>query len=460
MSSSLDFLNFRGFFDEQHREDNHLKWLTAFSSNPVSLLPVFLASETERETRRRASSISVLTSTGLNCSTMMESATFPRSFQFLTVPGAVPKWQADHFRATALWENTVFHLENSIKPGRHTRGLKVYENCFRGAQAVACLSTYLNAALPKTVSRAQVLILCQKLVMTGVMEDVKDKERTIFKEGRLYRFSKEHFWQQPAAAVAELDSSPSPTPTVSGCQSPTLQKTLTERHNMSHTTLASSIKYPSDSIIAVSSHIKHLFHRQSPNEPHREFKRRNTTAGQKLKKAKSLMLHRCTTKFRSDPPPESSHRGKERAIKLSRRNAMRRESRPLKLAKIRDCQAFTEGNDEQGVYRAMAPAQRSQSQSYKMKAANTSTLRRKFTERRNSQTEKEDVAGIKGNSRKRATVTENDHAVKTYCIDTYLGCANKPKLFNVNVNPVSSVRGDAQTAAPPAGMNWVVYGYL
>lgn len=174
------------------------------------------------------------------------------------------------------------HLENSIKPGRHTRGLRIYENCFRGAQAVACLSTYLNAVLPKTVSRGQVLILCQKLVAIGVMEDVKDKKRTMFKEGRLYCFSKEHFWQQPAGA-AELDSSPSPS--LFGCQSPILHRTPIERHkteNISRTPLAvSSIKYPSDSTIAVSSHTKHcLFHRQSSYEPHSKFKRRNTKAEQ------------------------------------------------------------------------------------------------------------------------------------------------------------------------------------
>ena len=56
---------------------------------------------------------------------------------------------------------------------------------------------------------------------------------------------------------------------------------------------------------------------------------------------------------------------------------------------------------------------------------------------------------------------ENDHIVKSYCIDTNLRHTNKLKLFNAYVNPVSSVREDTQTAAPaPAGMNWVVYGYL
>ena len=449
VTGSLDFLNIRGFFDE-YREENHLKWLT-FSSAPVSLLPVYLASadHTESETIRRASNISVLTPTELNWS--MGTRTFPQSFSRL--PNC--KWQADPFRATALWENTVFHLENSIKSGRHTRGLKIYNNCFRGADAVACLSTYLNTVLPKTVSRQQVLVLCQKLVMTGVMEDVKDKERTMFKEGRLYRFSKEHFWQQPAAA--EEDSSP----TLCRYQSPTAQDTQTEKRKMKrHTPLISSVKYPSDSTIAVSSrfkHIHHYFHRQTSHEPHSEFKQRYTT-GQKLKKARSCVI-RDTNNFRSDPPPPECNR--HSPVKLSRRNAMKRGSRPwplvLKVAR---------GKDQGGVCKATTPAQRSQSQSYRIKDTPTSCkigLEKKFPDKKHLQMEKEGMDGVKGNTGKLATMKENDHVVKGYCVDTSPGPGHhvdRLRLFNVYMNPVSSVREDVQTAAPPAGMNWVVYGYL
>lgn len=471
MSSSLDFLSFGGLCDEhmQHREENCLRRLT-FSSVSVGVLPVFLArARTACETEslvRASSSISVLTPTELNHGSFMESAvTFPQSFQLPTMPGsAVPKCP---FRATALWENTILHLENSIKPGRHTRGLRIYDNCFRGAEAVACLSTYLNAVMAKTVSRGQVLILCQKLVMTGIMEDVKDKGRTTFKEGRLYRFSKEHFWQQPAGEF-------SPTPTLLGYmyQDPTPQSTQTERHKIERKPAAplavTSIKYPSDSTInAVSSRTKHIFHRQSSYESHSQ---RNIKTAQTLKKTKSLMLHWHSKKIRPDPPPPP-HSSDHGGAKLSRRNAMRRESRPIimKLPKVRDQEAFTEAEDQQEVYRAMAPAQRSQSQSYKIKNATdipNYRLQRKFTERIYLQTEKEDVSQINDNKsklRKGATMKEKGHRIKCYCIDTTLhqGHANKSKLFNVCVSPVSSVREDAQTAAPaPAGMNWVVYGYL
>ena len=463
MSSSLDFLNIRGFLDD--REDSCLKCLT-FSSVPVGVLPVFLATTAcETESLGRATSSSNV----LELNRSMESATcvIPRSFQLLPVPGgAVSKCP---FRATALWENTVFHLENRIKPGRHTSGLRVYENCFRGAEAVACLSTYLNAVLPKTVSQGQVLILCHKLVVTGVMEDLKDKERTMFKEGRLYRFSKEHFWQQPAGA----ESRPSPTHhTLLGCLSPARRSTTTptKRHKiekLSQTPLAvSSVKYPSDSTIAVSSRTKR--HRQSSCEPHSEFmiKQRNTKAGQTLKKAKSLLLHWHGKKSRSDPPPECSDRCN---VKLSRRNAMRRVSRPLTLARyrVRDQQTFTKEKDQQGVYHAMVPVQRSQSQNYRVTKEATCTtnycLQRKFTDGVYLQDEK-DVDRNRSKLRESTakSMKENNHTVKSYCIDTSLqGHANKPRLFHVCVSPVSNVKEDALIATPaPAGMNWIVYGYL
>lgn len=461
MSSSLDFLNIRRFIDD--KEESCLKCLTF--SVPVGVLPVFLATTAcETESLGRAASSSNVS---------MESATcvIPRSFQLLPVPsGAVSKCP---FRATTLWEDTVFQLENSIKPGRHTSGLRIYESCFRGAEAVACLLTYLNAVLPKTVSLGQVLILCHKLVVTGVMEDVKDKERTMFKEGRLYRFSKEHFWQQPTGALSR--SSPTHHSALRGCLSPTRRSTSTptKRHkidNLNQTPLVvSSGKYPSDSTIAVSSHTK--YHRRSSYEPHNEFmiKERNTKAGQTLKKTKSLLLHWHGKKSRSDPPSEHSDRGN---VKLSRRNAMRRVSKPLILAiKVRDQQALIKGKGQQGVYHAMQPAQRSQSENYRFRKEATCItnycLQRKFTDRVYLQDEKEDMDGIRGNRSKlrkntARSMKENNHTVKSNCIDTGLqGHGNKPRPFNACVRPVSIVREDALTTIPaPTGMNWVVYGYL
>lgn len=106
------------------------------------------------------------------------------------------------FKATLLWEKIVTHLEKNIKCGRHTQSLRSYTNCFQGSKAVDCLLSYLNTVLPKTVKRHQVQTLCQKLVHTGVMEDVKDREKGFFREGRLFRLTKNHFWTDTATEVS------------------------------------------------------------------------------------------------------------------------------------------------------------------------------------------------------------------------------------------------------------------
>lgn len=108
--------------------------------------------------------------------------------------------QEGMFKATALWEKIIAHLEKSIKCGRHTQSLRTYTNCFQGSKAVDCLLSHLNVILPakKTVKRHQVQVLCQKLALMGVIEDVKEKEiKCVFREGRLYRLTRNHFWSNP-----------------------------------------------------------------------------------------------------------------------------------------------------------------------------------------------------------------------------------------------------------------------
>ena len=99
------------------------------------------------------------------------------------------------FQATQLWEKIVMHLERSVKSRRRIRKLRTFEDCFPGSKAVECLTDYLNTILPKTIKRSQVQTLCQKLLLTGVIEDAKNKEKTVFHEGRLYRFTGFHFWE-------------------------------------------------------------------------------------------------------------------------------------------------------------------------------------------------------------------------------------------------------------------------
>ena len=119
----------------------------------------------------------------------------------LDVYGAVED-STGAFQATLLWEKIVMHLERSVKSRRRTRRLRTFEDCFPGSKAVECLTDYLNTILPKTIQRSQVRTLCQKLLLTGVIEDVKNKEKSVFQEGRLYRFTGYHFWETPGGALS------------------------------------------------------------------------------------------------------------------------------------------------------------------------------------------------------------------------------------------------------------------
>lgn len=105
------------------------------------------------------------------------------------------------FEATLLWENIVGHLE-AMKCGRHTRALRSFTNCFHGSAAVDSLLAHLSIIMAKVIKREQVQILCQKLLGTGVMEDVRNKEKDVFRESRLYKLTRNHFW-----SVSSINSS-------------------------------------------------------------------------------------------------------------------------------------------------------------------------------------------------------------------------------------------------------------
>ena len=106
--------------------------------------------------------------------------------------------RTDGFQATLLWERIVSHLERSVKPGRHTFALRSYDNCFPGHKVVDCLMGYMNSVLPKSVKKSQARLLGQKLLLTRVIEDARKKEKTVFRESRLYRFTGIHFWDPPS----------------------------------------------------------------------------------------------------------------------------------------------------------------------------------------------------------------------------------------------------------------------
>ena len=191
---------------ERKSEENILKWL-AFSANSISFLPVFIGSNPpdERDLLRRASSAEILTPRHLN--RLVATATLPRKGKMMPPPGACEvDAHTDVFRATLLWEKIVIHLERTVKRGRRTQGLRTFEDCFMGSKAVDCLTAYLNTILPKTTKRSQVRVLCQRLQLTGVIEDVRSNEKTVFREGRLYRFTGNHFWHADVDGQVHMEN--------------------------------------------------------------------------------------------------------------------------------------------------------------------------------------------------------------------------------------------------------------
>lgn len=195
----------------KQKSKNHLKWL-AFSANSISFLPVFLASETtDSELKRRASSAEILAPVQLN--NFIKAATKPSGMPASPfVDPCDSHLSSDPFKATMIWEKIVIHLERTVKSGRHTLGLRTFDNCFHGSKAVDSLVVYLNTILPKTIKRNQAIVLCEKLLETGVIEQVKEKQE--FREKGLYRFTHSHFWETPSGTSGSCDSDEHTDPTV------------------------------------------------------------------------------------------------------------------------------------------------------------------------------------------------------------------------------------------------------
>ena len=185
-------------------EQRFLRWL-AFSANSISFLPVVLAPISGDSDR--TFNAEILTPRYLN--EPLTTVTFSQTAgcKEENMPSPVQdayevETKTDAFGATLLWEKIVMHLERSVKSRRRSQRLRTFEDCFPGSKAVECLTDYLNTILPKTIQRSQVRTLCQKLLLTGVIEDVKNKEKSVFQEGRLYRFTGYHFWETPGGTLS------------------------------------------------------------------------------------------------------------------------------------------------------------------------------------------------------------------------------------------------------------------
>uniref|UniRef100_A0A6A7FU87 DEP domain-containing protein 1A-like n=1 Tax=Hirondellea gigas TaxID=1518452 RepID=A0A6A7FU87_9CRUS len=98
------------------------------------------------------------------------------------------------YRATRLWNAAVRAFHGGMPVSRHRRGLRVYDDCFLGADAVTWLHKHLcgNPNFASSVSKEQTTSLLKKFLKCGLLEDAVSGSGStgLFKDRGLYRFSR------------------------------------------------------------------------------------------------------------------------------------------------------------------------------------------------------------------------------------------------------------------------------
>ncbi|PAA51995.1 hypothetical protein BOX15_Mlig033417g3 [Macrostomum lignano] len=103
------------------------------------------------------------------------------------------------YKATKLWNDIIRTFRTSMPVGRHRKGVRVFDNCFQGSDAVDWLQLHLskNPSFGSNVGRHQVVQLLGKFHKSGVFHDVRggggnskyDTEPFEDSSSRLYKFS-------------------------------------------------------------------------------------------------------------------------------------------------------------------------------------------------------------------------------------------------------------------------------
>ena len=248
--------------------------------------------------------------------------------------------------------------------------------------------------------------------------------------------------------------------------------------------LMSSVKYTSDSTIAVSRvsptarhyHLQvdrqagSLTHLCDSDMQHPSVKHCCVSTKEKLKKSRSFTLRDFSSVSQLESQDNHQRRYHHQTVRLSRKNAIKRRTRPHKFV------PHPLTKDHKMTHDRVLPPELSES--YIVGEA----LTERTLARRNSLTQlgeiltqtvqksSRQVYKNNSNSRRKTAEEENDHVIKRYCTDSSL---EQPKLFLVNdvrllrrwsicTNP--DVKTGCIECVPhnmaPEGMNWVVYGYL
>ncbi|GLH12903.1 Uncharacterized protein GBIM_17561 [Gryllus bimaculatus] len=98
------------------------------------------------------------------------------------------------YRATKLWNEMLHTFKHGMPLRRHRRHMKVYENCFSGAEAIQWLQLALkdNPNIKPGISKTQVRQLLNKFMKAGVFSSVCSSDAQEFKENEIYQFSSQN----------------------------------------------------------------------------------------------------------------------------------------------------------------------------------------------------------------------------------------------------------------------------
>lgn len=105
----------------------------------------------------------------------------------------------DQFRATKVWNTIVAAVRAEMPVRKRRKGLKTFDNCFSGSEAVSWTLDYLKRnsdlllSAGQIVNREKVALLMQKFVEQKIIQDVRGRSVT-FKDSstHLYMFNKEN----------------------------------------------------------------------------------------------------------------------------------------------------------------------------------------------------------------------------------------------------------------------------
>lgn len=120
--------------------------------------------------------------------------------------------QAEQFRATRFWHTIVTAVREELPVGRHRKGLKNFEDCFLGDEAVSWTMNYIEQnrdamlgapvqcdrqrvkPVPRAeITREKVTLLLQKFVEQKIIKDVHSRGEPFRDSARhLYIFNKEN----------------------------------------------------------------------------------------------------------------------------------------------------------------------------------------------------------------------------------------------------------------------------